>query len=105
MEPQERRIAIWRSLCCHRSLTVARLAAEYGVSVRTIYYDVQKLSLIYPIENIRGRYTGGIKIPDWYTPNPNVYTPAELAFLLKLKAKMIGNDLAIMNSIIERFSS
>lgn len=50
MEPQERRIAIWRSLCCHRSLTVARLATEYGVSVRTIYYDVQKLSLIYDIE-------------------------------------------------------
>ena len=55
MEPQERRIAIWRSLCCHRSLTVARLATEYGVSVRTIYYDVQKLSLIYPIETVRGR--------------------------------------------------
>ena len=104
MEPQERRIAIWRSLCCHRSLTVAHLAAEYGVSVRTIYYDVQKLSLIYPIETVRGRYTGGIKIPDWYKQNPNLYTPAELEFLLKLKANMTGNDLALMNSIIERFS-
>lgn len=104
MEPQERRMAIWRSLCCHRSMTVARLAAEYGVSVRTIYYDVQKLSLAYPIETVRGRYTACIKIPDWYKPNPNVYTTAQLEFLLKLKANMTGNDLALMNSIIERFS-
>ena len=104
MEPQERRMAIWRSLCCHRSMTVARLAAEHGVSVRTIYYDVQRLSLAYPIETVRGRYTACIKIPDWYKPNPNVYTPAQLEFLLKLKANMTGNDLALMNSIIERFS-
>ena len=104
MEPQERRMAIWRSLCCHRSMTVARLAADYGVSVRTIYYDVQRLSLAYPIETVRGRYTACIKIPDWYKPNPNVYTPAQLEFLLKLKANMKGNDLALMNSIIERFS-
>lgn len=104
MEPQERRMAIWRSLCCHRSMTVARLAAEYGVSVRTIYYDVQRLSLAYPIETVRGRYTACIKIPDWYKPNPNVYTPAQLEFLLKLKVNMTGNDLALMNSIIERFS-
>lgn len=104
MEPQERRMAICRSLCCHRSMTVARLAAEYGVSVRTIYYDVQRLSLAYPIETVRGRYTACIKIPDWYKPNPNVYTPAQLEFLLKLKANMTGNDLALMNSIIERFS-
>ncbi len=67
MEPQERRMIIWCSLCCHRFMTVAHLAAEYGASVRTIYYDVQKLSLTYPIATVRGRYTGGIKTPDWYT--------------------------------------
>lgn len=103
MEPQERRMAIWRSLCCHRSMTVARLAAEYGVSVRTIYYDVQRLSLAYPIETVRGRYTACIKIPDWYKPNPNVYTPAQIDFLMKLKANMTGNDLILIDSIIEQF--
>ena len=41
MEAHERRMAIWRSLCCHRQDTVAHLADEFGVSVRTIYYDVQ----------------------------------------------------------------
>ena len=103
MEAHERRMAIWRSLCCHRTTTVSRLAAEYGVSVRTIYYDIQKLSLAYPIETVRGRYTACIKIPDWYKPNPNVYSPAQIDFLLKLKANMTGNDLVLIDSIIEQF--
>lgn len=104
MEAHERRMAIWRSLCCHRFDTVAHLAAKYKVSVRTIYYDVQILSLSYPIETVRGRYHGGIKIPDWYKPNPNVYTPAQLELLMKLKENLTGNDLVVMNSIIEQFA-
>lgn len=104
MEPQERRMAIWRSLCCHRSTTVAHLATEYGVSVRTIYYDIQQLSLAYPIETVRGRYTACIRIPDWYSPKPNVYTPAQLKLLTRLKATLTGNDLVIMDSIIRQFA-
>lgn len=104
MEPHERRLAIWRFLCCHRSDTVAHLAAKYGVSARTIYYDVQILSLSYPIETVRGRYHAGIRIPDWYKPNPKAYTPAQHELLLKLKADLTGNDLVIMASIIEQFA-
>lgn len=104
MEPQERRMAIWRSLCCHRFDTVAHLAAQFGVSVRTIYYDVQILSLSYPIETVRGRYHGGVKLPDWYTPKPNVLTPAQLELLMKLKSNLNGSDLVVMTSIIEQFA-
>lgn len=64
MEAHERRMAIWRSLCCRGQDTVAHLADEFGVSVRTIYFDVQILSLSYPIETIRGRYKGGVKLPE-----------------------------------------
>lgn len=104
MDAHERRMAIWRSLCRRRYDTVAHLAAEHKVSVRTIYNDVQCLSLSYPIETVRGRYHGGIKIPDWYKPNPNVFTPAQLELLMKLKANLTGNDLAVMNSIIDQFA-
>lgn len=103
MDAHERRLSIWRSLCCHHFETVAHLAAKYKVSVRTIYYDVQFLSLSYPIETVRGRYYGGIKLPDWYKPNLHILTPAQLELLLKLKANLTGNDLAIMTSIIEQF--
>ncbi len=68
MGAHERRMAIWNTLCHRRQDTIAHLADEFQVSLRTIYYDVQHLSLIYPLENVHGRYRGGIKIADWYTP-------------------------------------
>ena len=105
MEAHERRMAIWRSLCCHRFDIVAHLADKYKVSVRTIYYDVQILSLSYPIETVRGRYHGGIKIPDWYKPVSNVFSPAQLDLLIRLKANLTGHDRAVMTSIIEQFSN
>ncbi|MBP3540975.1 MAG: HTH domain-containing protein [Clostridia bacterium] len=105
MRSHERRQAIWHSLCHRRQDTAAHLAAEYNVCQRTIYYDVEILSLIYPIESVRGRYHGGIKIPDWYTPNPNVYSPAQLDLLIRLQANLQGNDLIIMSSIISQFSA
>lgn len=104
MGANERRKAIWRSLCCTKYDTVANLAYKFDVSVRTIYYDVQILSLSYPIETVRGRYGGGIKIPEWYKPKSNVYTPAQLALLIKVKESLTGDDLAIMTSIIDRFT-
>lgn len=103
MRSHERRMAIWHSLCYRRQDTVAHLAAEYNVCPRTIYYDVEFLSLIYPIESIRGRYRGGIKIPDWYTPDPNALSPAQMALLIRLQKDLKGNDLIIMDSIINWF--
>ena len=105
MRAHERRMAIWHSLCCRRQDTIARLAAEYDVCPRTIYYDVEILSLIYPIETVRGRYHGGIKLPDWYTPNPNIYSPAQLELLIRLQETLEGNDLIVMTSIISQFSA
>ena len=105
MRPHERRMAIWHSLCCCRQTTIARLDEEHKVCPRTIYYDVEILSLIYPIESVRGRYHGGIKLPDWYTPNPNRYSPAQMELLLRIQEALEGNDLIIMNSIISQFSS
>ena len=96
-------MAIWHSLCYRRQDTVAHLAAEYNVCPRTIYYDVEFLSLIYPIESIRGRYRGGIKLPDWYTPDPNALSPAQMALLIRLQKDLKGNDLIIMDSIINWF--
>lgn len=104
MGASERRMAIWKTLCCRRQDTVAHLASEFNVSRRTIYYDVAFLSIIYPIESIRGRYYGGVKISDWYTPNPKVYTPAQMELLLKLQKNLSGNEAIIMSSIIQRYS-
>lgn len=104
MDAHDRRLSIWHSLCCHRFATVAQLAAEHGVSVRTIYNDIQRLSLSHPIETVRGRHYAGIRLPDWYRPNPHAYTPVQLALLLRLKSTLTGDDLSIMSGIIDQFS-
>ena len=100
----ERRMAIWQTLCLRRHDTVANLASEFNVSKRTLYYDIQFLSLIYPIESVRGRYYGGIKISDWYTPNSDSFSPAQMELLLRLQKTLSGNDAIIMMSIINIFS-
>ncbi len=102
MGANERRMAIWETLCYRRQDTVVHLAAEFNVSRRTIYYDVEFLSIIYPIESIRGRYYGGVKISDWYIPNPNIYTPAQMELLLRLAKSLKGKDAVIMSSIIKK---
>jgi predicted DNA-binding transcriptional regulator YafY len=61
MGPNERRMEIIEALCRRRQDTMANLAAEFGVSVRTIKNDIDILSLSYPIETIRGRYGGGVR--------------------------------------------
>lgn len=50
MKAYVRRQDIWHTLNRNRYTTVADLAAQYGVSQRTIYYDLQILSLTHPIE-------------------------------------------------------
>ena len=104
MDAHDRRLSIWHSLCRFRHATVAQLAATHGVSVRTIYYDMQRLSLSHPIETVRGRHHAGIRLPDWYRPNPHACTPIQLALLLRLKSTLTGDDLIIMSGIIDQFS-
>ena len=58
---KERRRAIMEVLCARRHETRGNLAFEFGVSKRTIEYDVQSLSLEYPIYTTQGR-GGGIHV-------------------------------------------
>lgn len=66
MTPSERREAILNVLCKRRQDTVENLAHEFGVSVRTIKYDIEELTLAHPIETVRGRYGGGVKVAEGY---------------------------------------
>ena len=66
MTPSERREAILRVLCQRRQDKIDNLAEEFGVSVRTIKNDIEELTLAHPIETVRGRYGGGVKVADGY---------------------------------------
>ena len=56
---------IFEVLCRRRSDTVENLANEFGVSKRTIKYDIEYLSLSYPVYTVQGN-GGGIYITNGY---------------------------------------
>ena len=104
MRPSERREKILEMLCIRRQDTVENLAAEFQVSERKIKYDIEELTLTYPIETIRGRYGGGVKVKDGYYVGRNYLKPPQKNLLLKLLSGLSGKDAEIMNSIIRDFS-
>lgn len=104
MTPSERRDAIIDVLCKRRQDTVANLAHEFGVSVRTIKYDIEELTLAHPIETIRGRYGGGVRIADGYYAGRKYLKPNQEELLIKLSDKLSGDDLAVMKSILRDFA-
>ena len=65
MRPDERRKAIIEIHCQRRHETMKNLASEFGVSIRTICYDINILLLTYPLLTLQGRY-GGVFIADGY---------------------------------------
>ena len=104
MEQAQRRDAIKELLFKDRKAQIKDLADRFGVSVRTIKYDIEALTCSYPIETVRGRYSGGIKLADWYQPGNKEFTLEQIALLKKLAASLEGNDLVVMNSIISKFA-
>ena len=104
MDAGERRRAIWSVLCQRRHDTIQNLAAEFNVCPRTIRYDVEALSLSHPLETVRGRYGGGVKLPDLYHPTRTTLCPEQVALLKKLAPSLHGDDLAVMNSILSQFA-
>ncbi|HUM84140.1 MAG TPA: DeoR family transcriptional regulator [Lachnospiraceae bacterium] len=62
----ERREKIIEALCMRRMDTIDNLASEFGVSRRTLRYDIEILSSSYPLVPMRGRYSSGVKVEDWY---------------------------------------
>lgn len=80
------------------------LATEFGVSIGTIRNDIDYLSLSYPLETIRGRYGGGVMVMNGFYMNNKYLKPEQQELLERLKAKLIGHELTIMNSILKEFA-
>ena len=103
MNPYERRSAIMDILCREQHTTTARLAAEVGVTERTIRNDITTLSLHYPIQTIRGRYGGGVQLADWFKPQSNTLSSRQKNLLERIRSSLVGEDLIVLNSILIQF--
>lgn len=100
----ERRKAILDALCVRRQDTIANLAAEFGVSTRTIKLDIQDLMRFFPIETVRGRYGGGVKVLDWYHPTQSRLNQVQMALLIRLAKGLNHQDCIVLNSILTQFA-
>lgn len=83
MSANERRAEIMRILSGKRQESMQVLAAEFGVSDRTIRSDILALTAEYPLETIRGN-GGGVRIADWYHPHKNIFSREQISVLEQL---------------------
>lgn len=102
MTAAERRQAILEALCIRRHDTRENLAFEFGVSKRTIEYDVLELSLTYPIYTTQGN-GGGIHVVDGFYLDKPHFNEKETALLSKILPTLTGEDKKTMSEILKNY--
>ena len=105
MRINDRQQQIINLLCQRRSDTVQNLAAELGVCERTIRRDIEELTLTHPLETVRGRYGGGVKMADWYFQDRPKLSPKQPALLKRWAVGLHGEDLDEMTHTLPFFAS
>lgn len=99
MTAAERRQAILEVLCLRRHETRENLANEFGVSKRTIEYDVLNLMLTYPVYTVQGN-GGGIYVTDNFRLDRPRMNEKQTALLRKVLLTLSGEDKETMQNII-----
>lgn len=102
MTARERRKAMLEVLCLRGHDTRANLAFEFGVSRRTIEYDVQILSLEYPIYTQQGK-GGGIYVSNGFRLIQKSLTCKQTQLLRKICDALTGEEKQTLQEIIDRF--
>lgn len=99
MTAAERRQAILEVLSLRRHETRENLANEFGVSKRTIEYDVLNLMLTYPVYTVQGN-GGGIYVTDNFRLDRPRMNDKQTALLQKVLLTLSGEDKETMQNII-----
>lgn len=100
MTASERRQAILEVLSLRRHETRENLANEFGVSKRTIEYDVLNLMLTYPVYTVQGN-GGGIYVTDNFRLDRPRMNEKQTALLQKVLLTLSGEDKETMETIIK----
>lgn len=75
---------IIKILCRRRKERMCNLAAEFGVSIKTIQRDIDEIGFLIPIRVKRGRYYGGVYIKEDYSFDRAYMSDEELKLMRKL---------------------
>ena len=99
----ERRQLIMEALSDRRSDTVENLATEFGVSKRTIKYDIEIIGCSVPIYAVQG-HGGGIRVADgWYVGRRYLHNDQE-ALLRSLLDGLQPEQQKTMQGILKAFA-
>lgn len=104
MSPSDRRRAILEYLCEVRHSTCESLGQRFGVCERTVRNDIQILMSSYPVETVKGRYGGGVCVPDWFQIYKKTLNPAQSDYLKKMRSENSGAEREIIDSILSQFT-
>ena len=103
MSPNERRMEILQVLIERKEGTLENLAFEFGVSKRTIQYDIETLSLSHPIYCESGN-GGGIRIEKDYKIGKRRFSQEQEEFLRSLMPRLSAGEKDKMNEILNEFT-
>lgn len=84
-------------ICKKRYVKISYLAAEFGVSERTIRRDIENLSLNEPIYTQPGRYNGGVYVVDGYYLDKNYINKAQSDVLMKVIQMAEKREVCILS--------
>ena len=104
MRISERQTELIRRLYVRKHDTMANLALEFDVSVRTIQRDIDYLSRLYPILLLSGGHGGGVYIEQDCLPRRVFLTKEEQAFLIRISQTLTGRDLEIVKGMLLNFA-
>ncbi len=104
MNAYERRAEIWRVLLLRRMDDMQNLSDEFDVTDRSVRSDIKYLSVIYPIETVRGK-GGGVKVADWYRPYQNTLSRRHQATLIRQINKADELDKKYLLEILMSYGS
>ena len=104
MGPNERRRQLIKVLFRRERDTMDNLAAEFGVSRRTILRDLEVLSLEYPIVTKMGRYGGGFSIAFESIRKAKRLSSDQTELLFRLLPTLAGKDRQILQTILDDFT-
>ena len=104
MTTSERRKAIIEALNVRRYEIIDNLAFEFGVSRRTIIYDIERLSFEYPIYTTKGT-GGGVHVMDGakLIVSSDKMNADQTELLHRLLKNLTWKDFDIMKSILKKY--
>ncbi len=102
MTANERRKEILEVLCLRRTEIINNLAFEFNVSRRTIRYDIETLSLDYPIYTSKGN-GGGIYVDENFRLNKPYLKDKQRELLERVLPTLTDEDAEVMKSILKTF--